>query len=404
LLSRKVDAGGAASAGDVPVIDGEKVASALEYVKCSLAPKPADGAQARLIEFLNGLGGREGLKIEGQKISYRSLQLSVIEGPRGPEVSASYFGPTGSLTVADQQLEEFVGLFGGGDVLRTGEDGRRTLNLGGTVIGLPMEGVFTGGVRFKILESAGGQKKSVVLGRPCAEGIKSVAESSPLVRSYIVTDTVSKKFRAYDRYVAEVLKVDDASGAREVLERGERDAALTDGELAHLIELLRNKGNPMNISPMTRSSSADAAQAGAWRGQIDQLRTENDALRNQIDAMGRDYAARLNAMEREHAVELERLQTEMDKRDAAAQARFADMERDAAARIDALQAEFGGQLRNLQAELERLRAENRDLRAERDELKAWKEEEERKRSEVGEASGFGLVDEYIPENLPPEDD
>jgi phage shock protein A len=56
----------------------------------------------------------------------------------------------------------------------------------------------------------------------------------------------------------------------------------------------------------------------------------------------------------------------------------------------------GAKISDLERQMEELRAQLERLQAERDELAAWKAEEERQRSVVGEASGFGVVDAYVP--------
>ncbi|MDR0715522.1 MAG: hypothetical protein LBF25_01940, partial [Puniceicoccales bacterium] len=232
-------------------LDPERIASALEQVKCSLAPKPDAGAMDALLNFLKRLEPHpDDLRIDGKKISYKNLQISVMSGPNGPEVSISYSGSIDNPEQADRQLEDFVGLLRGRDEFKD-EAVRRTLTIGETVIGLPMKNVFTQGIRYKVLEHRG--EKRVILGQPCVDGLRNVADGNGTMKSFI--DSGTKKIIAYNSYVETISKEKFSNETVGNLAKDERKAALTGGELEHLITLLRNKGKETNVPQLSRSWS-----------------------------------------------------------------------------------------------------------------------------------------------------
>jgi hypothetical protein len=156
---------------------------------------------------------------------------------------------------ADKCFEEFVEILNdpGGNVedVEDVEDGLRTLKLDGTTIGLPVKNPFAGGVRFKILEPNGANKKTmVVLDSECMDAINEVLKNGLRGAGTVVSlegirsDFFSSKYDAYQKYK----KAAGWTGEGEIDRGAERLAAFTLTELAKLIEFLQQRFK-VNISP-----------------------------------------------------------------------------------------------------------------------------------------------------------
>jgi hypothetical protein len=176
--------------------------SALQYAKCSVMHNVNQGTTIQFAAALLGHGdpdilvtaNGEPLKSEniGQldligmdtiQVTYKQLKISIIDGPDGnPEMSVLFHGSVEQASVAEEQLEEFIERLRStpSAVKKTGE--RRFLQLGDSVIiGLPNEGVFTQGVRFKLLETAAENEPKLVLDSDCMDAINDVSENWPTV-------------------------------------------------------------------------------------------------------------------------------------------------------------------------------------------------------------------------------
>jgi hypothetical protein len=269
LADRAAEISGTAALGDAgpPSKADKKLVSALDYAKCSAVAEVGEIARRAMEMLARRVQGRPNVKIQGSgqavKILYKDLQISVIKGPivGRPEVSVSFFRGIEHVADADGQLEEFVRILSGlGTNVERNEDGRRTLTLGGAVIGLPVRNPFTGGVRFRILEPSGaGGQRSVMLDSECMDALNTVLQGeertgfgTAVVDDDSPLDQMQRLFRpkyaAYGEYrrVAAERRPD----SREVNRENERRAAFTAAELVRLIEFLQQRLK-VNISPTT---------------------------------------------------------------------------------------------------------------------------------------------------------
>ncbi|MDR2436120.1 MAG: hypothetical protein LBD33_02300, partial [Puniceicoccales bacterium] len=247
---------------DGPSKANKKLALALAYAKCSAAAKVNEGARKAMEALVDKVKGKAGVGIQGsgqnRKISYKNLQISVIEGPKHPEMSVSFSGGMDNAETADDQFGEFVGILHGAGGTLGEEDERRTVNLGDTAIGLPVERPFTGGMRFKILEpSEAGRERTVVLDSECMDALNTVLSGEVVGGNGFVQmrQLFQPKWNAYTQYKSAFEGAGEgAARHRET----ERRAAFAPNELARLIEFLQQRLK-MNISPHTTVFSTTAS-------------------------------------------------------------------------------------------------------------------------------------------------